>query len=251
MPRAERVKRTEPVAVEPESKTAGLRGRVDAVEGQRLFGWAWHPDRPADRLDIKVFVASKLIATAKADKPRIDLRRNGIGDGSHAFDLELDAKSAAGSLRVVAVHPDGGEDLELDIPSDEERTAAAAFAASFGPVLDRLETAILAQRRMQNGHANSLGELTATAKRLADVAVADGGLVETVQDLRQRQQAIADRLAELEVFLVRFDGVIGSFHVRLEALARQHVHPIKGHLLWLAAAVGLLAGVALAAAINL
>ena len=231
---------------------AALRGYIDAVEGTRIFGWAWNPAKPQDRLDVSVFAADRLLAKAVADKPRIDLRRNGIGDGAHAFDLEVDTIAASDVLRVVVHHPDeAGEDLELLAPTEEERAAAAAFAASFGPVLDRLETAIIAQRRIQSGHTNSLGELTATARRLAEVAIADGGLVDTVQGLRDRQQAIVDRLSELEVFLVRFDGVIGDFNNRLEALAKQHVHGIKGHLLWLAAAVGLIAGVALAAALRL
>ena len=236
----------------PAQGPAALRGYIDAVEGTRVFGWAWNPAKPQDRLEVSIFAGKRLLTKTMAEKPRIDLRRNGIGDGAHAFDVELEAIPVGASLRIVVSHPDdGGEDLELLAPTEEERVAAATFAASFGPVLNRLETAIVAQRRIQTGHTTSLGELTETARRLADVAIADGGLVDTVQGLRERQQAIADRLSELEVFLVRFDGVIGDFNTRLEALAKQHVHGVKGHLLWLAAAVGLIAGVALAAALRL
>ena len=242
----------EKVVATPAQSPAALRGFIDAVEGTRIFGWAWNPAKPQDRLEVRIFAGKRLLTKTVAEKPRIDLRRNGIGDGAHAFDVDLEAISSGDALRVVVSHPDqGGEDLELLAPTEEERAAAATFAASFGPVLDRLETAIVAQRRIQTGHTTSLGELTATARRLAEVAIADGGLVDTVQGLRERQQAIADRLSELEVFLVRFDGVIGDFNTRLEALAKQHVHGIKGHLLWLAAAVGLVAGVALAAALRL
>lgn len=241
----------EKVAATPAQSPAALRGYIDAVEGARIFGWAWNPAKPQDRLEVSIFDGNRLLTTTVAEKPRIDLRRNGIGDGAHAFDVDLEAISG-NALRVVVSHPDqGGDDLELLAPTEEERAAAATFAASFGPVLDRLETAIGAQRRIQTGHTTSLGELTTTARRLAEVAIADGGLVDTVQGLRERQQAITDRLSELEVFLVRFDGVIGDFNTRLEALAKQHVHGIKGHLMWLAAAVGLVAGVALAAALRL
>ena len=242
----------EKVAATPAESAAALRGYIDAVEGTRIYGWAWNPAKPQDRLEVSIFAGNRLLTQTVAEKPRIDLRRNGIGDGAHAFDVDLEAISSSDALRVVVSHPDqGGEDLELLAPTEEERAAAATFAASFGPVLDRLETAIVAQRRIQTGHTTSLGELTATARRLAEVAIADGGLVDTVQGLRERQQAIADRLSELEVFLVRFDGVIGDFNTRLEALAKQHVHGIKGHLLWLAAAVGLVAGVALTATLRL
>jgi hypothetical protein len=120
------------------------------------------------------------------------------------------------------------------VPSASQRTADAAFAASFDPFFDRLDAVMRAQRKLQQRHAGSLVELSATVK-----TVADG------------QQSITDRLSEMEVFLVRFDGVIGDFSQRLDALAKQHVHPVKGHLLWLAAAVGMIIGVAISAGMRL
>lgn len=227
-----------------------LRGRIDAVDGTRVYGWAWHPEGPRERLSVRIFDGDEQLAVIVADKPRIDLRRNGVGDGAHAFDIELQRPVARG-LRAVAVHPQGGPDLELDVPTPSERTAEATIAASFAPLLDRLEVAILAQRRIQARQSGSLSELNTTARRLADVAVADGGLVDTVKGLAAQQQSIADRLTELEVVLLRFDSVTHSFSSRLEALAKQHVHPVRAHLLWLTAAVGLVIGVAVTAAMRL
>jgi hypothetical protein len=234
----------------PPPATSPLRGRIDAVDGNRVFGWAWHPDGPRERVSVRIFDGDEQLAIVLADKPRVDLRRNGVGDGAHAFDIELQRPAARG-LRAVAVHPAGGADLELDVPTSSERTAEAALAASFGPVLDRLEMAVLAQRRIQSRQAASVGELSAAAQRIGDVAVADGGLVDTVKSLAGQQQSIADRLTELEVLLMRFDSVAHGFSARLDALARQHVHPVKGHLLWLTAAVGLVIGVAVTAAMRL
>jgi hypothetical protein len=237
------------VQPEPPQQTASpLRGRIDAIEGRRVYGWAWHPGRPTERVSVRILDGDEELAVIVAGKPRIDLRRNGVGDGAHAFDVELE-RPVAGALRAVAVHPEGGPDLELDVPATLERTADAA--ASFGPVLDRLEVAILAQRRVQTRQSGLLSDQNATLQSLAEAAAANGGLVETVKGLAERQQSITDRLAELEVFHVRFDGVMGDFKSRLEALAKQHVHPIKGHLLWLSAAVGLVIGVAITAAMRL
>jgi hypothetical protein len=227
-----------------------LRGRIDAVEGSRVFGWAWHPGKPGERVRVRILDGDEELAVTLADKPRTDLRQNGVGDGAHAFDIELE-RSLAGALRAVAMHPEGGPDLELDVPVLSERTAEAAIAASFGPVLDRLEVAILAHRRTHNRQAGLLGELNAATQRLADIAAGNGGLTDTVKTLGERQQSIADRLSEFEVFLLRFDGLMGEFNKRLEALAKQHIHPVKGHLLWLSAAVGLVIGVAIAAAMRL
>ena len=234
----------------PPAATSPLRGRIDAIDGTRVYGWAWHPEAPRDRVSVRIFDGDEQVAVVVADKPRIDLRRNGVGDGAHAFDVELQ-RPVARALRAVAMHPDGGSDLELDVPAPSERTAAATIAASFGPVLDRLESAIVAQRRIQSRQSASLGELSTAAQRLADVAIADGGLVDTVKGLGERQQSMTDRLSELEVLLVRFDGVTHSFNSRLEALAKQHAHPVQTHLLWLTAAVGLIVGVAVTAAMRL
>lgn len=238
------------LSVQPETRlnTSALRGRIDAVDGNRVFGWAWHPENPRERVSVRLFDDDGDLATIVADKPRIDLRRNGVGDGGHAFDVELE-RAVTGELRAVAIHPDEGPDLDLAIPVTTN-TAETSLAASFGPVLDRIELAILAQRRVQSRQTGLLGELTGATKRLTEVAATDG-LVETVRGLSERQQALTDRLGELEVFLVRFDSVIGDFSARLDALAKQHVHPIKGHLMWLTAAVGLVIGVALTAAMRL
>ncbi|MEJ0011731.1 MAG: hypothetical protein WDM94_03705 [Bauldia sp.] len=234
----------------PLPQVAPLRGRIDAIDGTRVYGWAWYPAAPRERISVRIFDGDEQLAVAVADKPRIDLRRNGVGDGAHAFDIELQ-RPVSRVLRVVAMHPSGGPDLELDVPVSSEPTAESAIAASFGPILDRLEAAIVAQRRIQARQSGSLGELNAAAQRLAEVATADGGLVDSVKGLGDRQQSMADRISELEVLLVRFDGVTHTFHNRLEALAKQHVHPVKGHLMWLAAAVGLVIGVAVTAAMRL
>jgi hypothetical protein len=238
-------------AGQPTTAVSELRGRVDAVEDGRVYGWAWDPTRPESHLGIKVYAEDELVAEAVADKLRVDLRRNGIGDGSHAFDLGIASELAGRELKVVAAHPDGGVDLVLRAPSEEERMVEAAFSAPLGPILDRLEAAIVAQRRIQIGHTNSLRELNTATRQLADVAAADGSVARSIQELRDGQQAIAKRLTELEVFMVRFDGLVGEFQRRLTALAKQNANGVRGHLLVIAGAVGVLCGIVVAVAARL
>lgn len=250
------MKKAEPTdqpAAALEPVPAGLRGRVDALDGGRLFGWAWYPAQPDSRLEVKIFAADKLLAVASADRPRVDLRRNGVGDGGHAFDVELPevAVKSGRRLRVIATHPEGGADLELQVPSVEERAAEAALAASFGPMLDRLEAATLHQQRIQKVHASAVRQLAGASRQLSDVAAADSALAQAVQSIREGQQRIADRFAELDVFLMRFDGVIGEFNLRLDGLAKQSAHGVKGHLLLLSAAAGFIVGIGIAAAAGL
>jgi hypothetical protein len=63
------------------AKVEPMKGRVDAVDDGRLFGWAFDPSAPGKRLTIRVLLDGKPIAEAIADKERPDLRRNNIGDG--------------------------------------------------------------------------------------------------------------------------------------------------------------------------
>jgi hypothetical protein len=228
-----------------------LRGRVDAIEDGRLYGWAWDAAHAQARVAIKIFADDELIAETIADKVRVDLRRNGIGDGAHAFDMVLPNEVRGAALKVVAIHPEGGEDLELHAPSDEQRAVEAVFATPLAPILDRLEAAIIAQRRIQIGHTNSLRELSSATRQLADIAAADGGVARSIQELRDGQQAIAKRLTELEVFMVRFDGLVGEFQRRLAALAKQNSNGVRGHLLVIAGAVGIICGIAVAVAAGL
>jgi len=220
-----------------------LRGHLDAVHNGRVFGWVWYPSRPQHRLEVAVFIGDSSIAKVVADKPRIDLRRNGIGDGGYAFDVELpeSATEPGADLSVVATHPDGGADLVLRIRPDAERAMEVTFAAAFGTALDRLETAIVAQRRVQNEHTGALRELTG----------AEGILRADVRAVHDGQDAIVARLGELEVFLVRFDTAMGLFQERLDTFAKLKSGAPTAHILALTGAVAFIAGIAVMAGLRL
>src|SRR5262245_50426121 len=88
-----------------------MNGRVDAIDQGRIFGWAFDPMAPDQRLTIRVLLDGKAIAEAVADRNRPDLRRNGIGDGKHAFEVALPelVQSRASELVVVALNKSGSE----------------------------------------------------------------------------------------------------------------------------------------------
>ena len=68
-----------------------ITGCIDAITGDRVYGWAWDPERITARVGIRVEVDGKSVATAIADQPREDLATNGIGDGAHAFEASVPA----------------------------------------------------------------------------------------------------------------------------------------------------------------
>src|SRR3546814_8980611 len=100
---------------------------MDAIDGQRLFGWAWNPSSPGERLNIRILVDGKEIGTTLADRPRADLQRNGVGDGAHAFEFALsdDDADVRSRLSVVAVSPSTGAKATLRKPSEVEIAAEA------------------------------------------------------------------------------------------------------------------------------
>ncbi|MCJ2093110.1 Hint domain-containing protein [Methylobacterium sp. J-072] len=66
-----------------------LLGHLDLCDGLRVSGWAQdlaHPDGP---VCLDIVVDGAVVALACAETYRADLEAAGIGDGCHAFDLEL------------------------------------------------------------------------------------------------------------------------------------------------------------------
>src|SRR5690606_23796450 len=107
-----------------------IQGRVDAIENDRIYGWVWDAANTGDRLAVQVLVDGRRVATVVADRPRIDLRRNGIGDGAYSFDIPLppEARASPDGVTVVAVSPSDGSQTVLRRPTADERAAEAAIA---------------------------------------------------------------------------------------------------------------------------
>ena len=66
--------------------------------------------------------------------------------------------------------------------------------------------------------------------------------------LKNGQGDLAQRVKELEVFLLRFDTTLKGFDDRLIALGDRHKNNLKVHLLLLAVLLGFVGGMVFAAA---
>lgn len=97
----------------------GILGCIDAIDGDRLFGWAWDPARPSARLPIEIYVDGDRTARMEAAQLREDLAANGIGDGYHAFEYQ-DPEG-----RALA-----GRSIEVRLTGQEGALPAAGQAAS-------------------------------------------------------------------------------------------------------------------------
>ena len=131
-----------------------LQGRLDGVEGGRISGWAFQPDRPEDPVWLEVLDGDGVIARVHARRYRADLEAAGIGDGRHGFELHLtgqmrtrrefhvrqveDGAELEGSPLVI--EPRSGEALLEDA---RRMIAAAILDPSDETALDTLATELL------------------------------------------------------------------------------------------------------------
>jgi len=164
-----------------------------------------------------------------ADLPRIDLRRNGIGDGGHAFEVELPESIAAvsDSLTVVAVSTKTGEEIVLRSPSQDERAAEAAISGPLNRVLDRMELLIEAQRRSQVVQREVVETLRGTSKQIDEILGQEDGIKSAVDLVRSSQTELTERIAGIEVFHLRFDKVLADFDKRIEELTTAADRPMR------------------------
>lgn len=227
-----------PTVAPEQSNAKPLKGRVDAIDQGRVFGWAFDPATPEKRLAIRVLLDGKVIAEAMADRNRPDLKRNGIGDGNHAFEISLPemANARAGDLVVLASTEKGG-DLPLRVPRPDEQAAEALIAAPLAKVLDKLDVLMAAQRQLQ------VSQRSAIRQKLDDGEEIDlPGLAAVSDDVANLRTEITQRLTDLDVHLMRMDGVVAGMEKSLNALKQRSNGDLKPTLLLLFVLAGFAAG---------
>ncbi|RDI58815.1 hypothetical protein [Microvirga subterranea] len=236
------------LAVADQPAASQIHGRLDAIEGRRLFGWVWDSARPTERLLIRILLEGRMICSATADLPRVDLRRNGIGDGGHAFEVELPEAVAgiSSNLAVVAVSPSTGEEVVLQSPSHDERAAEAAISGPLNRVLDRLELLIEAQRRSQFVQREVSNALRDASKQIDEIVGQENGIGAALDVVRASQTELAGKIADIEVFHMRFDTVLADFDKRIRELTTAADRPMRRAVALLIAFSGLSAASALA-----
>lgn len=99
----------QPIGLALAAKAASLAGSgpVGCVwaDGSGISGWAWDPRRPADRLPVTVRLGGMAL-TARADRMEPRLASAGVGDGGHAFFIDL-APFAAPRSAVIDADAEG------------------------------------------------------------------------------------------------------------------------------------------------
>jgi hypothetical protein len=219
---------------------SAIAGYVDELREDRAWGWAWDRRSPSLRVEIQVWIGDNPVATALADRPRPDLKANGVGDGQHAFEIalpEATTETVSLPIRILAKAP-GGELIELERrpPAPLPEAANQPIDAALRRIFDELEHVRSAQRMLGKAAHATLGDLRKLNSAEARVpARPEPGA----------EPGSSERLAAIEAVLMRVDASLAELAHKVEAAAKPRESTRMP--LWLYIAVAA-AGAALAAA---
>ena len=191
------------VAATKEHPSSTVTGFIDAIADDRIFGWAWDPQRPAARIPIRVEVEGKPITAAIADQAREDLTSNGVGDGAHSFEVLIPRGTAPDKIHVFAICPQTGESQELTHRPIDKSLGVVPFSDE----LRGTAHALVRSQRLLSGRVQSLAEALETL-RSDQVAKASEG-------------SVSSRLNALEVAVARTDGLLRDHAALIDELKRQ------------------------------
>lgn len=89
--------------VTPEDGGPRLYGVVDVVKGNRIAGWVIDRRDPRAAVEVEISCDGRTVTTVRADRPRRDLQRSGVGTGNYGFACELPEPLKPGFEFTMAV----------------------------------------------------------------------------------------------------------------------------------------------------
>lgn len=219
---------TAPEPADAELEGAGYVGFIDAIEWGRVYGWAWNPQAPERRPTVDVFHGDQRIATVAADRHRSDLAEGGIGDGRHAFVLDLPPK-----LRGMPPHAfsayfqdtrmplgRGPRLAEIDRVPRQGSEEAVSVALAFR--VDRIEATVGKLSNLVGALGRELRGQRSSIEEIRRDVLGDHALRELQQRFGRLAGQIEDQaksLASLELFILRLDRQLKASSTRIEDLA--------------------------------
>jgi hypothetical protein len=78
-----------------------IRGAIENVTRNRVYGWVWSPDAAVSGRTVLAFLDDVCIGAGKVEDFRQDLRDAGLGDGIAGFNFDLTYPNPADAPRVV------------------------------------------------------------------------------------------------------------------------------------------------------
>ncbi|NQZ04536.1 hypothetical protein [Idiomarina sp.] len=107
---------------------------IERYQNGHLLGWAYDSAQPDESLAIKIFINGEPVASVRANVERKDLKDAGMGNGKHAFKVNIRDYTAKAGEYVCSIKDEQGADLTGDtfvIRVHEETAAAGTEALDF------------------------------------------------------------------------------------------------------------------------
>ena len=171
-------------------------GRVDVLSNNKVFGWAFNPDNPGERLQIRISRGAGIVATGRADVFREDLPDSGVGDGRHAFEIELPPNITSLQGLVLVARSESAGETTLQVATHEEHRfddLFNVFSIRYDDLLVELKGEIDALKSERGGAGASLPSA----------------------ELEERLSKIERRLEDFEVFIMRIDEMTRTLQERV------------------------------------
>jgi hypothetical protein len=168
-----------------------LTGRVDELKNNKVYGWAYNSENPAEHLVIRIMQGPRVIASGVANLTRPDLPEAGIGDGDHAFEILVPQNiTSFHGLMIVAQSVREGE-VALPIATNDDRRLDDLFEV----FSERYEAALFALK-------DDIDTIRENQKSSIEppITVAVDGNIEA------RLAKLEKRIEESEVFVMRIDA---------------------------------------------
>lgn len=191
----------------------GLQGHIDALESGRVYGWAWNPELPDERLSVDVYRQDELLGTVMADRFRQDLRDCQVGDGRHAFvyDLPPALRGSTDPAAIAVYFSDsqiplsrGGDNQSpLAGPSGDPETTVSHRMDRVEASLQQLFGVLGTLRRDGiGGTQQRTQDIQAVRSRLAAMVRADHSLEQRLGECEKSVNAVQAFIQrfELEIF---------------------------------------------------
>ncbi|HEX4505189.1 MAG TPA: glycosyltransferase [Alphaproteobacteria bacterium] len=153
----------EAVAADPEAIAATalpLGGSLDICTRGMISGWAWDSTEPDRPVALQILNERSVIARVLANRYRDDLEKAGIGDGRHAFQVQIPGGLAPLERHVIRVR--GARDAR-EIPGSP---FVIEPSDSFDTALEDAVTKAIDALEGQGDHDRALAFLTDQAERI-------------------------------------------------------------------------------------
>ena len=158
-----------------------VKGYLDGVSRDRVWGWAFDPDHPDRPVNLVVLADGAVVARVVASAPRADVRRHLKVEGDFGFRIQLPSPLRGGVRHVIEVR------REEDGAPLGNSPRILQEAASFDKLTRTEWQAILAAAATDEDHEARLEFLLEeTEKQRAIYARRNGGLEERERARRRR-----------------------------------------------------------------